>query len=205
VVELAVAAAIEPVAVALPRGARDGRRAGLAGEAGVASESLGAGGAADQQRCGQGAAAGLGEQPWTVRLDSGEQLACARVQAEEFLESGAEASRRQAEEAVELQAMLLEPARAVKRAIAKARAEGRDPYEDLTPAQLTRLAVQAARAFEPTVRVERLARGQSTDNVAGHDGGPLSPDVERMDEAELTAYLTGRLDERKRVEEEVDT
>src|SRR5215203_501907 len=62
VVELAVAAAVKPVAVALPRGARNRCGAGLAGEARVASESLRAGGPADQERCGQRAAADLGEQ-----------------------------------------------------------------------------------------------------------------------------------------------
>jgi hypothetical protein len=79
VVELAVAAAVESVAVALPGGAGDRRRAGLAGETGVAWESLGAGGAADQQRRGQGTAAGLGEQPGTVRRDQGMQLALERI------------------------------------------------------------------------------------------------------------------------------
>jgi ribonuclease HI len=54
----------------------------------------------------------------------------------------------------------------------------------------------AGRAVTQVATMERLALGQSTDHVAGHDGGPLSPDVERMDEAELTAYLTGRMEER---------
>jgi len=79
VVEPAVAAAVEPVPPALACGAGDGRGAGLAGEAGVASEPLGAGGAADRDGGGQWAAAGLGEQLRTMRLDQGEQLAPERV------------------------------------------------------------------------------------------------------------------------------
>jgi hypothetical protein len=43
--------------------------------------------------------------------------------------------------------------------------------------------------------MERLAHGLSTDNLGGRDGGPLSPDIERKTEEELTSYLTGRKDE----------
>src|SRR3712207_1873983 len=59
-VELAVAAAVEPVLLALARGARDRRCARLHGEARVGAEALSAGGAADQDRRCQRAAAGLG-------------------------------------------------------------------------------------------------------------------------------------------------
>src|SRR5215216_6489718 len=69
VVELAIAAAVEPVPVALSRGARDRCAARLSGEAGIGCEPLDAGGAADKQRCGQGAAAGLPKQLWAVHLD----------------------------------------------------------------------------------------------------------------------------------------
>jgi hypothetical protein len=51
----------------------------------------------------------------------------------------------------------------------------------------------AARALQSAQQVERLARGVSTDNVGGYDGGPLVPsEIERKTTAELEAYLTGR-------------
>lgn len=51
----------------------------------------------------------------------------------------------------------------------------------------------AARALQSAQQVERLARGVTTDNVGGYDGGPLAPpEVERKSVAELEAYLTGR-------------
>jgi hypothetical protein len=56
-VELAVAAAVQAVAAAGPGGGGDRCRAGLAGEAGVGGEALGAGGAADQRGGDQRAAA----------------------------------------------------------------------------------------------------------------------------------------------------
>jgi hypothetical protein len=46
--------------------------------------------------------------------------------------------------------------------------------------------------------MERLAHGLSTDNLGGRDGGPLSPDIERKTEEELTGYLTGRMDQASR-------
>ena len=61
-VELAVAAAVEPVLRGVGRGAPDRRGAGLQREARVGREPFGAGGAADQDRRGQRAAAGLCEQ-----------------------------------------------------------------------------------------------------------------------------------------------
>ena len=51
----------------------------LESEAGIGCEPLGAGGASDQERCGQRAAAGLGEQLRAVRPGQGEQLALERV------------------------------------------------------------------------------------------------------------------------------
>ena len=65
-VELAVAAAVEPVLGPLPGGAGDRRGTRLAAEAGVGAEPLGAGGASDQQRRGQRPAPLLVEQPGSV-------------------------------------------------------------------------------------------------------------------------------------------
>ena len=61
-VELAVAAAVEAVAVRLSGGGGDRGRAGGAGELGVGGEAVGAGDLADQLGRGQRAAAALGEQ-----------------------------------------------------------------------------------------------------------------------------------------------
>ena len=61
-VDLAVAAAVEPVAVGVARADRDRRDAGGAGELGLAAEALGAGDLADELGGGQRPEAGLGEQ-----------------------------------------------------------------------------------------------------------------------------------------------
>ena len=70
-VDLAVAAAVEPVAVGLAGADRDRSDAGGAGELGVGGEPLGAGDLADELGRGQGPEAGLGEQ---VRRDLGDQV-----------------------------------------------------------------------------------------------------------------------------------
>jgi hypothetical protein len=67
--------------LALARGARDRRRARLHCEARVGAEALGAGGAADQDRRGQRAAAGFGEQLGAVPLDQLRQLRFERVRS----------------------------------------------------------------------------------------------------------------------------
>src|SRR3954447_19417338 len=63
-VDLAVAAAVEAVAVGLARADRDRCDAAGAGEFGVAREALGAGDLADQLARGQRTEAGLGQQLW---------------------------------------------------------------------------------------------------------------------------------------------
>ena len=73
-VELAVAAAVQPVAVGVAGAGGDRGGAGVTGKAGVAAESLGAGGVADDDRGGDGAAAGLGGQLGRVRVDQGGEL-----------------------------------------------------------------------------------------------------------------------------------
>ena len=78
-VELAVAAAVQSVLAVLPGGARDRCDPGLQREARVALEPFGAGGAADQDRGDERAAAGLLEQPRTLGFDQLEQLLLERV------------------------------------------------------------------------------------------------------------------------------
>jgi hypothetical protein len=68
-VELAVAAAVSPVACGVARAGGDWGGAGVAREARVGREALGAGGVADDDRGGDRAAAALGEQLRAVSLD----------------------------------------------------------------------------------------------------------------------------------------
>jgi len=67
--ELAIAASVEAVAVLAALGDGDRRYAGSARELRVAGEPRGSGGLADQDRCGERAAAGLGEQLRVVLAD----------------------------------------------------------------------------------------------------------------------------------------
>jgi hypothetical protein len=120
---------------------------------------------------------------------------CDRRRREEFMEAGAEVARRQAEDAAELRAALMAPARAVSERIERLRAAGEEPFESLSLAELIRLTATAARAFAQVAAVEHLAHGVSTDNLGRHHGGRLSPDVERKSLEEVEAYLTGRITE----------
>ena len=70
-VDLAVAAAVEAVAVGLAGADRDRGDAGGAGELGVGGEAAGAGDLADELGRGQRPEAGLGEQ---LRRDLGDEL-----------------------------------------------------------------------------------------------------------------------------------
>ena len=70
-VDLAVAAAVEAVAVGLAGADRDRGEAGGAGELGVGGEAVGAGDLADELGRGQRPEAGLGEQ---LRRDLGDEL-----------------------------------------------------------------------------------------------------------------------------------
>ena len=71
---LAVAAAVYSVALDLSAAGRDWGGAGVPGEVPVGGESLRAGGVADDDRGGDGAAAGLGGQLGRVRVDQGGEL-----------------------------------------------------------------------------------------------------------------------------------
>jgi hypothetical protein len=73
-VELAVAAAVEAVAVGVAQGGRDRRGPTGAGELGVGCEAVGAGDLADQLGGGQRATATLGQQLRRVALDQPGEL-----------------------------------------------------------------------------------------------------------------------------------
>ncbi len=114
---------------------------------------------------------------------------------EEFSQATADVARAQAEDAAQFRDALLAPARALRAKIQRAVDEGKDPFEGMTVGELLRLSATAGRAFAQVATVERLAHGLSTENVAGHDGGPLvPPSVKDKSIEELEAYLTGVAD-----------
>lgn len=67
--------------------------------------------------------------------------------------------------------------------------------EKLPNDELLRFALQAARATPRLVVAERLSLGISTENVGGHDGGPLTPAAEQVagkTDDELDEIIHGR-------------
>lgn len=111
----------------------------------------------------------------------------------EFMEATVDASREQAEVAARIREGVDAFARSFLDQVAEYRERGEDPFADLTPSQKFTKMGAAARALQSAQQVERLARGVSTDNVGGYDGGPLvPPEVQRKSTAELEEYLTGR-------------
>ncbi len=132
------------------------------------------------------------EDNWPGRAESWD-AECDRRRRAEFLEATVDASREQGEVAGRIREGVDAFTRSFLDEVAEYRERGEDPFADLTPSQkLTKLGA-AARALQCAQQVERLARGVSTDNLGGHDGGPLvPPDIERKSTAELVEYLTGR-------------
>lgn len=118
-----------------------------------------------------------------------------RVRREEFLAGDVEVARAQAEDAAALRGALMEPARAFVAWLAERRAEGEDPFDGVSASERVRLLATSSRAFAQVVGAERLAHGLSTENVAGHDGGPARREVEGKTTEQLEAYLAGRADE----------
>lgn len=106
--------------------------------------------------------------------------------------------RRQAQQAQAMQLALSQSAQELLQRIHRARAAGADPFAGMTMRELMRASAEAGRAFAQVVQVERLARGASTQNIGGHDGGPLSAQHEEArawaasaSRTELDAFLTG--------------
>lgn len=128
---------------------------------------------------------------------------CDRVRREEFADTSAALGEQLATDAENLRAALLLPAKAVRRRIIEAHARGEDPFDGVSNAEMIRLASTAGRAFAQVAHVERLAHGQSTDNIGGHDGGALvGADVADKSPEAIQAYLTGRADALREREEE---
>lgn len=138
------------------------------------------------------------EDDWKARVGQWDKEQDRRKR-EAFLESNEQHGQVVAEQAAEFQLALLVPARAVIDRIEKLRAEGKDPFDGESLPELIRLAGTAGRAFAQVATVDRLARGLSTENVGGHDGGPLrvAAEVAAKPMAELEAYLLGREEERE--------
>jgi hypothetical protein len=123
------------------------------------------------------------EDGWRERVQAWD-VECDRRRREEFHDASADIARAQAEDAAALREALLSPARAVQAKLAKMAAEGRDPFEGMSAAELVRLSATTGRVFAQVVQVERLAWGLSSENV----GQPLvPPEVERKSTAELEA------------------
>jgi hypothetical protein len=128
---------------------------------------------------------------WEARVKAWD-AECDRVLREEFAEGLADVARAQAADAAQLREALLEPARAFLAWLAERRKNGEDPWAGLTAAERVRLVQASGRAFAQVVTAERLAHGLSTDNLAGHDGGPLVPAaVQDKTADQLAAYLAG--------------
>ena len=68
-----------------------------------------------------------------------------------------------------------------------------DMLQDLSDKTLIQLATAGARATPRLIVAERLALGLSSENVGGHDGGPLGDQnsASGMTDAELDAFLLG--------------
>lgn len=121
-----------------------------------------------------------------------------RLRMEGARDEAIEAGRRQAQHAAAQQAALIQPAQELLRRIQAERAAGRNPFDGWDMHQLVRAVTAAARAYPGIATFERLARGLSTTNVGGHDGGPVQHEVAdareraaQMSRPELEAYLLG--------------
>lgn len=131
---------------------------------------------------------------------------CDRVRREEFADTSAALGEQLATDAEKLRAALLLPAKAAVKRITEAHARGEDPFAGVSNAEIIRLSATAGRAFAQVAHVERLAHGQSTENLGGHDGQALvGADVADKSPEAIEAYLTGRADAiREREEEKAD-
>ena len=142
------------------------------------------------------------EDNWRERVEAWD-AEVDRRRREEFMEHSTDVAAEQAEAAAEFRMALLTPAQAVVARIAALKQDGKDPFDGVPLPELIRLSATSGRALAQVVHVERLARGMSTENRGGHDGGPLVPaDVEAKSMEQLQAYLTGRQDERRTRERE---
>lgn len=96
--------------------------------------------------------------------------------------------------------MLLAPINAFLRKLQAEREAnpGADPYADYSLRELFREAKEAAKLLPNLVQAERLVSGLSTQNLGGHDGGPVDVRVQEarrraqgMSRSELERELVG--------------
>lgn len=121
---------------------------------------------------------------WDAELD--------RVARAELENERVDAAKRQARTA---QAGLQISSR-LSAAVLQAVADDAQALDRLPFREKLQAAAVWARAVPRLVVSERLALGMSSENVAGHDGGPLDPRreaVRRMSDNERTSYLLGEL------------
>lgn len=128
------------------------------------------------------------ENGWQARVAAWD-LQMDREAQRELRDHRAEAARRQAQITAGHMVALSRPTQALLEKLE------REPQllEAMTAAQLFELVIPAARATRGLVIAERLALGVSTENVAGHDGGPVTPadQAHERSDQELDARLTG--------------
>ena len=128
-----------------------------------------------------------------------------RVRRVSQLEQTASMAARQAREAGDLQNALLAPARAFLQRLEAAAGDGEDVFEGFTLRELMTATQKAASLWVGVAQFERLSRGLSTQNVGGHDGGPISveharAEVESLGRMEVERYLLGVEDGAKMTE-----
>lgn len=130
-----------------------------------------------------------GRHGWVARVQAFEAHQAREADAE-FMAANRERARRHAE----LAAMQLEAASVPARELMRRLQANPEFVEKLPAAELVRLAATMGRTYKQLVVTERLARDMTTENLGGHDGGPLGSAAQRaaaMSDDELDEKLLG--------------
>lgn len=134
------------------------------------------------------------EDGWVARAAAWD-AECDRRRREEFFAGDAEVSREQAETAALARFGVHAFIDDFVEEVRLARKENRRPFEGLTASERIVLLPRVVKALREAQQVERLARGMSTANVGGHDGGELIPaDIASKSDKDVDAYLLGYAD-----------
>lgn len=106
---------------------------------------------------------------WVARVAAFEQYQAREVD-QAFMAENRDRARRHAE----LAALQLEAASLPARELMRKLQADENYLQKLPPAELVRLAATMGRTYKQLVVTERLARDMTTENLGGHDGGPLN-------------------------------
>lgn len=128
------------------------------------------------------------------------------IRRREAEEQATQMGKRQATQLAAASQALTAPIQALIARVAAARSKGQDPFSELKPAELSRLATAAARHLPQVVEAERLVAGLSTANI--HEGAPASVEEARrradeMPREKLDEYLVGVDDGRRNLAAEL--